>query len=214
VVPGGSTLLQSSHEWAAYRCQDEPLVIALVGTKDYVEERGFFIHDCPVCGQPRVFSVADTRRKLTIYLIPTVPVRSQQVMECLTCHGRWAVPEGSQRQLAAVLVSHDEVSRQMLHLERHRAAILGGGAALQANGRTLYQTLQVDPAADPEVIEAAYKRLALKHHPDRSNDANAPTRMRELNDARAILLDPPRRRAYDASLGIPERIDGLRADDV
>jgi DnaJ-domain-containing protein 1 len=111
-----------------------------------------------------------------------------------------------------VLVSHDEVSRQMLHLERRHAAILGGPS--QANGRTLYQILQVDPAADPEVIEAAYKRLALKHHPDRSTDANAPARMRELNEARAILLDPPRRRAYDASLGIPERIDGLRADDV
>ncbi|HUZ87547.1 MAG TPA: DnaJ domain-containing protein, partial [Candidatus Baltobacterales bacterium] len=26
--------------------------------------------------------------------------------------------------------------------------------------------LQVDPSADPEVIEAAYRRLALKYHPD------------------------------------------------
>jgi len=188
-------------------------VIALIGTKDYVHERGFFIHECPNCRRPRVFSVADERRKLTIYLIPTVPVRTQQVMECMTCHGRWSVPEGSQRDLAATLGSLADVSAQMLQVERGYAAINGRNPQ-GPNGRTLYQTLQVDPAADPDVIEAAYKRLALKHHPDRSTDANAQTRMRELNDARAVLLDPPRRRAYDATLGIPERIEGLRADDV
>ena len=29
-----------------------------------------------------------------------------------------------------------------------------------------YRVLQVDPSADPDVIEAAYKRLARKYHPD------------------------------------------------
>ncbi len=184
-------------------------MIALVGTKDYVEERGFFIHECPVCVRPRVFSVADERRKLTIYLIPTVPLRSQQVMECLTCHGRWGVPDESRREVAAQLVSHDEVSTRMSALEQRGGAALG-----PANGRTLYQILQVDPAADPDVIEAAYKRLALKHHPDRSTAANAADRMRELNESRAILLDPARRYAYDTHLGIPHAIDALRSDDV
>jgi len=38
----------------------------------------------------------------------------------------------------------------------------------------LYRVLQVDPSADPEVIEAAYKRLALKYHPDHNRgDARA-----------------------------------------
>ena len=184
-------------------------MIALIGAKDYVEQRGFLIHDCPVCQRARVFAVADTKRKLTIYLIPTVPVRSQQVMECLTCHGRWGIPEAARREVAALLVSHDEVSAQMRALEQRGGAMLGPG-----NGRTLYQILQVDPAADPDVIEAAYKRLALKHHPDRSTAANAPDRMRELNDARAILLDPDRRRAYDAHLGIPYAVEALRSEDV
>ncbi|MDQ4099992.1 MAG: DnaJ domain-containing protein, partial [Chloroflexota bacterium] len=107
--------------------------------------------------------------------------------------------------------SHDEVAAQMRQLEARGTAALGVGAP---NGRTLYQILQVDTAADPEVIEAAYKRLALKHHPDRSSEADAPERMRELNGARAVLLDPLRRRAHDAYLGVPERIDALRADEV
>lgn len=57
-----------------------------------------------------------------------------------------------------------------------------------------YHALQVDPEAEPEVIQAAYRRLAQKHHPDAGgNDA----RMQELNEAYALLLDPDRRAAYD-----------------
>lgn len=208
VVPGGRRLLQSSDERAT--TQDEPRVIALIGAKDYVQQRGFFIHDCPVCLRPRVFSVSDERRKLTIYLIPTVPVRSQQVMECQACHGRWRIPDSSRRDVMAQLISHDDATARMREIERRGATAMLG----RANGRTLYQILQVDPAADPDVIDAAYKRLALKYHPDRSPATNAPDRMRELNDARTTLLDPTRRRAYDAYLGIPEAVDALRSDDV
>lgn len=60
-----------------------------------------------------------------------------------------------------------------------------------------YVILQVDPRADPEVIEAAYRRLALKHHPDVSGESDAGRRMRELNEAFEVLSDPARRRAYD-----------------
>ena len=70
---------------------------------------------------------------------------------------------------------------------------------------TAYQVLQVDSGADQEVLEAAFKRLALKYHPDRSSDPNAAERMRELIDARQLLIDPARRRSYDASLGIRRR---------
>lgn len=65
--------------------------------------------------------------------------------------------------------------------------------------RDYYATLQVDPRAEPEVIEAAYRRLARKHHPDASADPEAASRMRELNDAYEVLHDPARRRAYDAA---------------
>ncbi|RME81086.1 MAG: J domain-containing protein [Caldilineae bacterium] len=58
-----------------------------------------------------------------------------------------------------------------------------------------YRILQVDPGAEPEVIQAAYRRLARKYHPDTGQgDAR---RMQELNEAYAVLSDPARRRAYD-----------------
>ncbi len=60
----------------------------------------------------------------------------------------------------------------------------------------LYEVLQVHPAAEPEVIRAAYRTLARKYHPDHGGD---PTRMIALNDAWDVLGDPARRAAYDAS---------------
>lgn len=60
-----------------------------------------------------------------------------------------------------------------------------------------YETLQVSPKAEPEVIEAAYKRLALKYHPDLNATPEATRRMQELNAAYAVLSNPERRAEYD-----------------
>ena len=66
----------------------------------------------------------------------------------------------------------------------------------------LYQVLQVDPAADADIISTVYRRLALRYHPDRDPSQEAQTRMRELNQAYAILKDPEQRQRYDAELAI------------
>jgi len=60
-----------------------------------------------------------------------------------------------------------------------------------------YRLLEVDQAASAEVLEAAYRRLARKYHPDLNPDLAAGQRMRELNEAYAVLKDPLRRAAYD-----------------
>lgn len=60
-----------------------------------------------------------------------------------------------------------------------------------------YKVLQVDPSAEPEVIEAAFRRLARKYHPDVNPDPEAAVRMRELTAAYGTLRDPARRAAYD-----------------
>lgn len=63
--------------------------------------------------------------------------------------------------------------------------------------RDLYQILQIDPAAEQEVVQAAFKRLAFKYHPDKNQSPDANQRMQELNEAYAIIADPGERAAYD-----------------
>ena len=61
----------------------------------------------------------------------------------------------------------------------------------------LYKLLQVDPEADPEIIAAAYRRLARRYHPDVASNPEAAGMMVALNRARDILLDPARRAEHD-----------------
>lgn len=60
--------------------------------------------------------------------------------------------------------------------------------------RRLYNRLGVPPNASPEDIKRAYKRLALKHHPDRGGDAKA---FQDLSSAYEVLSDQDRRAQYD-----------------
>lgn len=57
-----------------------------------------------------------------------------------------------------------------------------------------HKILQVVPTAEPEVIRAAYRALAIKYHPDRDTSTYAARRMREINDAYAQLRAPVERR--------------------
>ncbi|HTS15428.1 MAG TPA: DnaJ domain-containing protein [Candidatus Sulfotelmatobacter sp.] len=58
----------------------------------------------------------------------------------------------------------------------------------------LYQLLQVAPNAEPEVVRAAYRALAQKHHPDAGGSQEA---MAILNRAWAVLGDAQARAHYD-----------------
>lgn len=64
-----------------------------------------------------------------------------------------------------------------------------------------YEVLQVHQAAEPEVIQAAYRRLSLKYHPDVYHGSDAQQRMARLNAAYAVLSDATKRAAYDAQRG-------------
>jgi len=60
-----------------------------------------------------------------------------------------------------------------------------------------YKALQLDPEAEPEIIQVVYRRLARKYHPDVTPGLAAAAKMIELNAAMDILSDPARRAAYD-----------------
>jgi DnaJ-class molecular chaperone len=51
--------------------------------------------------------------------------------------------------------------------------------------------------ATAEEIKKAFRKLARKYHPDVSKEPDAEARMKELNEANAVLSDPEKRAAYD-----------------
>lgn len=61
-----------------------------------------------------------------------------------------------------------------------------------------YETMGVPRDASADQIKKAYRKLARKFHPDVSKEPNAEMRMKEINEANAVLSDPEKRAAYDA----------------
>lgn len=76
--------------------------------------------------------------------------------------------------------------------------------------RDYYEVLGVERSADDAELKKAYRRLAMKHHPDRNpDDKDAEDKFKEANEAYEILSDAQKRAAYnqyghagvDASMG-------------
>ncbi|KAB2570914.1 uncharacterized protein LTHEOB_11279 [Lasiodiplodia theobromae] len=76
-----------------------------------------------------------------------------------------------------------------------------------------YDVLGVAKDATPDHIKSAYRKAALKHHPDKAEDKQAAhTKFQEIAFAYAILSDPRRRSRYDTTGRTEETVD-LEDDD-
>lgn len=64
--------------------------------------------------------------------------------------------------------------------------------------RDYYEVLGVDRKAAPEELKKAFRKAALKHHPDRNpGDKDAETKFKEAAEAYEVLSDPDQRARYD-----------------
>lgn len=62
-----------------------------------------------------------------------------------------------------------------------------------------YSVLGVERSASGTAIKEAYRKLAFEYHPDRNrSDPAAVERMKEINEAYAVLSDPVKRQRYDS----------------
>src|SRR6186997_2519379 len=64
--------------------------------------------------------------------------------------------------------------------------------------RCYYETLEVERNADESKLKAAFRKLAMKWHPDKNpGDASSEVRFKEINEAYEVLKDGEKRAAYD-----------------
>lgn len=78
--------------------------------------------------------------------------------------------------------------------------------------RDYYEVLGVRRDATAEEIKQAYRKLAMRYHPDRNpGDASAEAKFKEINEAYQVLSDPERRAHYDRFGRMP---DGFGTDFV
>src|SRR3954464_6657606 len=64
--------------------------------------------------------------------------------------------------------------------------------------RCYYETLEVDRNADESKLKAAFRKLAMKWHPDKNpGDATSEVKFKEINEAYEVLKDGDKRAAYD-----------------
>ena len=66
------------------------------------------------------------------------------------------------------------------------------------SGKDYYKILGVSKSASPEEIKKAYRKLALKYHPDRNKgDKSAEAKFKDISEAYAVLSDQKKKKQYD-----------------
>ena len=67
-----------------------------------------------------------------------------------------------------------------------------------ADKRDYYEVLGLSKGASDDEIKRAFRKLAMKYHPDRnSGDKEAEEKFKEINEAYGILSDPEKKQKYD-----------------
>ncbi|XP_061589276.1 dnaJ homolog subfamily B member 5 [Cololabis saira] len=69
--------------------------------------------------------------------------------------------------------------------------------SIKPPGKDFYKVLGVAPESNEDEIKKAYRKMALKFHPDKNSDADAEDKFKEIAEAYEILTDPKKRSIYD-----------------
>jgi len=64
-------------------------------------------------------------------------------------------------------------------------------------GKDYYAILNVKKGANDDELKKAYRKMALKYHPDKNKSAGAEEKFKEIGEAYDVLSDPKKRQIYD-----------------
>ncbi|XP_006650815.1 chaperone protein DnaJ-like [Oryza brachyantha] len=105
--------------------------------------------------------------------------------------------------LRAVASSRPCYSRHLYYspapTHRRRRGSVSAGAGRGGRGESPYEVLGVSPSASPDEIKRAYRRLALKFHPDVNKEANAQEKFLRIKHAYNTLMNSESRSKYASS---------------
>nr|XP_020448951.1 dnaJ homolog subfamily B member 9-like isoform X2 [Monopterus albus] len=71
--------------------------------------------------------------------------------------------------------------------------------AVSETSRSYYDTLNVEPTATDSQIKKAFRKLAMKYHPDKNKSTDAEKTFTEITEAYTVLSNKEKRRLYDST---------------
>ena len=88
-------------------------------------------------------------------------------------------------------------------------------ALANAERKDYYGILGVTKTSSEAEIKSAYRKLAMKYHPDKNpNSPEAAEKFKDISIAFAVLSDPTKKHRYDCGMDSTDNFDGINVDEI
>lgn len=141
--------------------------------------------------------------------------------KAIECNPDYSKAYMKRGEINTILENYEEAVRDYGNAERISPGQFGVRQQLkdaklrlkQAKRKDYYKILEIDKDADAAAIKKAYRKLALKWHPDKnageeSQKNKAEKMFKDIGEAYAILSDPEKKKRYDSGVDIEDIENG------